>query len=65
MERKLSLKEWRRARGYSLNTMAELCNVHLNTYRAWEEKPSDIKLGNAFKIAEVLGITIEDIIFLP
>jgi len=65
MERRLTLKEWRRAKGYSLQSMADLCNVHLNTYRAWEEKPSEIKLGNAFTIAEVLDITVDDIIFMP
>lgn len=65
MERRLTLKEWRRAKGYSLQKMADLCGVHVNTYRVWEDKPSDIKLGNAFKIAESLEITIEDIIFLP
>lgn len=45
--------------------MAELCDVHINTYRLWEDKPSDIKLGKALDIAKVLGISVEDIIFCP
>jgi len=65
MDSKLTLKEWRRAKGYSLEKMAELCHVAINTYIKWEDKPSDIKLGAAFDIADALGITVEDIIFLP
>lgn len=62
---KLSLKEWRRAKGISQEKMAEVCKVHINTYRAWEEKPSEIKLGKAFDIANALNVSIDDIIFLP
>lgn len=62
---KFTLKELRRAKGFSQNYMAEVCGIHINTYRAWEEKPSEIKLGMAFKIAEKLGVSINDIIFLP
>lgn len=62
---KLTLKEWRRAKGVSQEKMADICDVHINTYRAWEEKPSEIKLGKAMKIAEELDISIDDIIFLP
>lgn len=65
MSQKLSLKQWRVVKGYSQEKMSELMDIHINTYRAWEEKPSSIKLGNAMKLAQVLDISIDDISFLP
>lgn len=62
---KLTLKEWRRLKEVSQEAMASVCGVHVNTYRAWEEKPSSIKLGDAMKLAEHLNISLDDIIFLP
>ena len=60
---KLTLKEWRRAKGISQKEMAELCGVHINTYRLWDEKPGNIKLADAMKIADRIGIAVEDLIF--
>lgn len=60
---RLTLKEWRRARGISQEEMADLCGVHPNTYRSWEENPENIKLAAAMKIADRLGIAVEDLIF--
>lgn len=60
---RLTLKEWRRARGISQKEMAELCGVHPNTYRMWEDEPGNIKLAEAMKIADRLGIAVEDLIF--
>ena len=65
MEKQLTIKEWRRAKGITLEDMAKKCDVHVNTYRAWEEKPSEIKLSKASIIAEILDITLEDILFMP
>lgn len=65
MEQRFTLEQWRKIRGYSQEKMAELCGVHINTYRMWEQNPSSIKLGKALEIAEILGITVDDIIFLP
>lgn len=62
---KLTLREWRRVREVTQEQLADVCNVHVNTYRAWEEKPSEIKLSAAQKIVEHLGITLDDIIFEP
>ena len=62
---KFTIKELRRAKGISQEEMAEHCGVHINTYRAWEEKPSEIKLSMAKMIADKLGIRIEDVDFLP
>lgn len=60
----LTLKEWRRVKGISQETMAEKCGIHINTYRAWEENPSEIRLGKAQLMADALGIALKDI-FLP
>lgn len=62
---KLTLREWRRLKEVSQEKMAEACGVHVNTYRAWEEKPSTIKLSDAKTITEMLDITIDDIVFEP
>ena len=59
----LTIKEWRRAKGISQEEMANVCGVHVNTYRTWEEKPESIRLSAATKIAERLGIPISEIIF--
>lgn len=61
----LTLKEWRRARGLSQEKMAEKLDIHINTYRNWEDKPSSIRLDKARKIADILGLQMSDIIFLP
>jgi transcriptional regulator with XRE-family HTH domain len=58
----LSLIAWRKARGVSQGEMADLCSVHINTYRAWEQSPGEIRLDKALLIAKRLGITVDDII---
>lgn len=62
---KLTLREWRRLKEVSQEEMAKVCDVHVNTYRTWEEKPSMIKLTDARIIAEKLEISLDDIIFMP
>lgn len=62
---RFSIKELRRAKEITQEEMASLCGVHLNTYRAWEDNPADIKLSKAVLIAERLGIELKDVIFLP
>ena len=58
----LTLEEWRRARNVSQEKMAEVCGVHLNTYRLWEKSPGEIRIDNAIKIADFLQISLDDII---
>ena len=60
---KMTIKEWRRAKGISQEEMANVCGVHVNTYRAWEDNPKSIKLTNAMKIADRLGVEMSDIDF--
>lgn len=61
----LTLKEWRRLKNISQEKMAEACGIHVNTYRAWEDNPADIKLSKAVLISELLGVDLSDIIFMP
>lgn len=60
---KLTLDEWRRVKKISQEQMAELIGVHVNTYRAWEENPGDMRLSKAAIIADRLDITLDDILF--
>lgn len=62
---RLTIKEWRRLKGISQEKMADMCGVHVNTYRAWEENSADIKLSKAITVAEKLGVGLSDIIFMP
>ena len=61
----LTLKEWRRARDISQDRMAEICDVHVNTYRIWERDPMQMKVKCLFKIMEHLRIDLHDIDFDP
>ena len=59
---KLSLEAWRKARGKSQDEMANICGVHVNTYRRWEENPGEIRYDKALKIVDVLSISLDDIL---
>lgn len=64
-ENKFTISEWRRLKNISQEKLAEICGVHINTIRYWEQKPSIIKIVDAEKLAEAFGVTLENIIFLP
>ena len=59
----LSLRSWRRARNISQNEMATKLGVHVNTYQNWENEPEKITIANGKKIAEILGLNMDDISF--
>lgn len=59
----LTLKQWRLAKEISQDKMAAACNVHRNTYAAWEEHPEDISVGNALIIARELNESVNTIFF--
>ena len=59
---KLTLDAWRRARGLSQEALAEAIGVHVNTYRAWEQNPGEIRYDKALKIADKLEINLSDIL---
>lgn len=60
----LTLREWRRAKEITQAKLAEAIGVHVNTYLLWEKEPTKIPIGYAFKIANIIGVPIENIDFL-
>jgi DNA-binding XRE family transcriptional regulator len=45
--------------------MAKLLDVSKPTYVRWEREPGKITMANGQRIAEVLEVSIADIIFTP
>ena len=63
MAEKLTVKQHRLIREISQEEMADKIGIHVQTYRAWEEKPEKISIAKAKKIATAFGISINDIYF--
>lgn len=61
---RMRLDEIRRMRGYSQEYMAQKLGCHRNTYAKMEENPQDITMGQADKLASILNVSVNDIIFL-
>ena len=61
----LTLIQWRRAKGFSQQDMADKLNVNLSTYRKWEQDTGLITFRNGEKIAQIIEVPIDEIIFLP
>jgi len=59
----LTLRQWRRAKEITQKEMADKLVIHVNTYQNWEESPDKISVSNAVKIADILGVSIDDIDF--
>ena len=57
----LTIKQIRLAKEICIQQMAERLNVHPNTYASWEKEPLTISIGNAFKIADIFGMSVDDI----
>lgn len=64
MSSRMKLDEIRRARGYSQEYMANKLCCHRNTYARMEEKPQNITMEEADKLATILNVSVNDIIFL-
>ena len=60
----LTVREWRRAKEISQETMAERLHVHVNTYMKWEKSPGQISIGKAVEIAKILGVALDEISFV-
>lgn len=61
----LTLKAWRRAREISQADMATKLNVCVNTYQNWEKRPETISIENSIKICQILGVSLNDVVFVP
>lgn len=59
----LTLREWRRVKEITQKTMSEQLNIHINTYQKWEKRPGTIPFDYAVKIARVLDVPLDEIIF--
>lgn len=59
-----TLREWRLMREISQKEMAKRCGVNVNTYAKWESKPNKIAIGQAYNIANILKVAINDISFV-
>ena len=59
----LTMKQWRRAKEFTQEQMADYLGIHVNTYINWEKDPGKISVENSKKIASVLNVSIDDIVF--
>lgn len=59
----MTMRQWRLARELTIEDMAKACDVHPNTYAAWEQDPGKVRVEAAFKIAQALGTTVDAIFF--
>lgn len=59
----LTVREWRRVKEISQEAMAKKLNVHVNTYQNWENEPGKISIDKAFEIAQIFGVSLDDIAF--
>lgn len=57
-------KEHRKAAGVSVPKMSELTGIHIRTIEDLEKR-GDCLVSNALKIAEALGITLNDLLEPP
>lgn len=62
-EMALTVRMWRCAKEISQEKMANLLGIHVNTYQNWEKNPENISIGNARKIAEIFGVSENEIDF--
>ena len=59
----LNLRQARRIRDKTQDEMANLLNVHVQTYRKIEENPSEATIEQAKKISEFLQVPYDEIFF--
>lgn len=64
MPMRMKLDEIRRMRGFSQEYMANQLGCSRMTYAKMEENPQDITMGNADKLASILSVEVDNIIFL-
>ena len=58
-----TVKQWRLAKGKTIQEMADACGVHYNTYSKWEEDPGKISIDAAKIIANALEESVDVIFF--
>lgn len=61
----LTIAQWRKLRNLTQAELAGKVGVTANTIRAWERNTDPIKLGQLDKLEEALGVSRDNIIFMP
>ena len=62
---RMTLRQWRRFKNESIETMAKACDCSPMTYAEWEKNPGKIKAQTLLILTQRWEIAFEDIIFLP
>ncbi len=60
---RLNLRQARRLKDKTQEEMANLLNIHVQSYRKLEENPDLTTVGQAKKIADFLGVSYDEIFF--
>lgn len=60
---KFTLRQFRLMREISQEKMANMLEVHVNTYITWEKEPERIPVGKAMTICKILDTNMDTIIF--
>ena len=55
----------RLAKEITQEEMANMLDVHVNTYISWEKKPGNIPVGKAIQICNIFGTSIDAVSFCP
>jgi len=58
---KYSLKELRARHNLTMQNMADRLGISYQTYFAWERNFGKVKLEKALQVADILGVTIDEI----
>ena len=53
------------AHRYTAKATAQAMGVSAPTYRKWEEHPERLSVGQARKLADYLGCSVDDLFYLP
>ena len=61
----ISIKGWRSERNLSQRYMAKALGISIPTYEKWERNPELIPIGKCERMAEIFGVDLGDIVFLP
>lgn len=61
----LTIKQHRVLKDLTIGDMADRCGVTRQTYTKWEKDSGKISFEMGKKIADALGVPMDDIIFLP
>lgn len=62
---RLTVKEWRKAKGISIESAAKDLGMSPVTYAKYEENPSLFPVGKAQMFCSMVGADLDSVIFLP